>query len=615
MGKLRGTLKQRWSLDEIFHGGSESSEFKHFLMKLEEDISKETATTIESKELKSISGFERWIEQMDRIQELSTRLLEATHFVGCLESENVEDEKAIILSEKVRGISTQFEIVINDFEQTLVHIPDDIWEQLLQLEQIKPIAYPLHEKREKAKGKLPIVQEKLIQDLSINGYHAWVNLYNSVTGKTKIVLEERSKHLSFGQAYNILHSSINQHTRTNLVNALNDASEKVAETCAAALNNIAGFRLQVYKHRGLASDSILREPLRYNRMSQTTLDSMWEAINQSKPVITSYLERKAHLLGVEKMNWFDIYTPIGKVTKTYTYEEAAEIILTEFNSFSPKLADYTKRAFLEGWIDSENRDTKASRGFSARFPLTKQSRIFMNFQGTPNNLAILAHELGHSFHQGIISNDVPPFAQLYTMAVSETASTFAETIILNAMIKDISDEHEKLLLLEAKIQSALSYLIGVQGRFIFEKDFYEVRKKRVVGVDELNHLTAEAQKYAFNESLASYNDFSWIWNRHFYFTDKPFYNFPYTFGFLFSQGIYANALQEGSLFEKTYIHLLRDTGRMTAEQLAFHHLGFDLTKQEFWEKAIHVVLQDIKDFLALTEKLDLVCCNGRVGRE
>lgn len=601
---MRETLKQRWSLDEIFYGGSESSEFKQFLLKLEGDISKEAAVTIEIKELKSISGYDEWIEQMNRIQGLSIRLIEATHFVECLESENVEDEQAIVLSEKVRNISSQFEIVMNDFEQRLVHIPDKIWEKLLQLEQIKQIAYPLQEKREKARGELPVAQEKLIQDLSINGYHAWVNLYNSVTGKTKIVLEEEGQreYLSFGQVYNLLHSSINHHNRRNLVNALHHAGEQVAETCAAALNNIAGFRLQVYKHRGLASDSILTEPLRYNRMSQLTLDSMWEAVNQSKPIITSYLKRKARLLGLEKMDWFDIYTPIGKVTKTYTYEEAADIILTGFRSFSPKLADYTERAFQEGWIDSESRDTKASRGFSARFPLTKQSRIFMNFQGTHNNLAILAHELGHSFHQGIIVNDVPPFAQQYTMAVSETASTFAETIILNKVIQETSNEHEKLLLLEAKIQSALSYLIGVQGRFIFEKDFYEIRKERVVGVDELNHLMEKAQQYAFNDSLASYNDFSWVWNRHFYFTDKPFYNFPYTFGFLFSQGIYANALQEGHSFEEKYIHLLRDTGRMTAEQLAFHHLCFDVTKQEFWEKAMQIVLQDIKDFLVLTEK-------------
>ncbi|MFI8708183.1 M3 family oligoendopeptidase [Bacillus sp. NPDC077411] len=599
---MREALQQRWSLEGIFPGGSESSEFKQFLIELEEDISKETATTIETKELEAISGFERWIEQMNRIQELSTRLLEATHFVECLKSENVEDEKAIILSEKVRDISSQFEIVINDFEQALVHIPDEIWERLLQLEKINQLAYPLQEKREKARGKLPVAQEKLIQDLSINGYHAWVNLYNSVTGKTKIVLEEEGQrqYLSFGQVYNLLHSSINHHSRRNRVNALHHAGEKVAETCAAALNNIAGFRLQVYKHRGV--DSILTEPLRYNRMSQTTLDSMWEAVNQSKPIINSYLKRKARLLGLEKMDWFDIYTPIGKVAKTYTYEEAAEIILTGFHSFSPKLADYTERAFQEGWIDSENRDTKASRGFSARFPLTKQARIFMNFQGTHNNLAILAHELGHSFHQGIISSDVPPFAQQYTMAVSETASTFAETIILNKVMQDISNEHEKLLLLEAKIQTALSYLIGVQGNFIFEKDFYEIRKKRVVGVDELSQLMEKAQQYAFNDYLASYHDLSWIWNRHFYFTDKPFYNFPYTFGFLFSQGIYANALQEGHSFEEKYIDLLRDTGRMTAEQLAFQHLGFDLTKQEFWEKAMQIVLQDIKDFLALTEK-------------
>jgi oligoendopeptidase F len=39
---------------------------------------------------------------------------------------------------------------------------------------------------------------------------------------------------------------------------------------------------------------------------------------------------------------------------------------------------------------------------------------------------------------------------------------------------------------------------------------------------------------------------------------------------------------------------------MTTEELAQRHLGADLTRPEFWEDALSVVLDDVKEFLRLT---------------
>jgi oligoendopeptidase F len=89
---------------------------------------------------------------------------------------------------------------------------------------------------------------------------------------------------------------------------------------------------------------------------------------------------------------------------------------------------------------------------------------------------------------------------------------------------------------------------------------------------------------------------------HFYNTGVPFYNFPYTFGFLFSAGVYRQALQEGSAFREKYAALLRDTGRMQVEDLAKKHLGVDLTTPDFWEDCVDFVMSDLDEFLRLTSK-------------
>jgi oligoendopeptidase F len=145
--------------------------------------------------------------------------------------------------------------------------------------------------------------------------------------------------------------------------------------------------------------------------------------------------------------------------------------------------------------------------------------------------------------------------------------------------------------------------MNIHARFIFETAFYEERKQGLVSVERLNELMVSAQKAAFKDALSSYHPHFWAAKLHFYATEVPFYNFPYTFGFLFSAGIYARARQEGPAFEEKYKALLRDTGSMTVEDLAQKHLGVDLTKPDFWQSAVDMSVEDVRQFLRLTENM------------
>lgn len=94
----------------------------------------------------------------------------------------------------------------------------------------------------------------------------------------------------------------------------------------------------------------------------------------------------------------------------------------------------------------------------------------------------------------------------------------------------------------------------------------------------------------------------WSSKLHFFIDSVPFYNFPYTFGYLFSAGIYAQAQKDGDNFEDKYIALLRDTANMTSEELAQKHLSVDLTKPDFWQAGADLVKKDIDEFLSLSEQ-------------
>lgn len=588
-------LKQTWDLETFFPGGSASPEFAVFLEELAQDI-QSLSNEIKAEQHDVVD----WESLIIRLQDVAKRQRHANAFVSCLGSQNVKDQYAQILNGNVKQLSAAQASMMTALDEQLLAMPDAKWQELIHSAVLAPVAFNLNERRERAKDMLSPEQETLVNSLSVDGYHGWSDLYNLVSGRLTVQVEEHGKlvQLSAGQAANRM-SNPDRKVREQIGGAWEEAWASIADPCALALNHLAGYRLNLYAERGW--ESALSEPCRINRMSMDTLNAMWSAVDSRKNKLVTYLNRKQELLGVDGLTWDDIGAPLGNSATRLTYDEAAQFIVEQFGKFDPEMAKFATKAFEEGWIESEDRPGKRAGGFCTSFPVKQQSRIFVTFSGSMGNLSTLAHELGHGYHQQIM-NDLPPMAQQYAMNVAETASTFAEMITIDAALKHAADEQEKLSLIEDKLHRAVALLMNIQARFLFETHFYEERRLGMVSVKRLNELMTEAQKEAFADTLVSYHPHFWASKLHFYNTGTPFYNFPYTFGFLFSAGVYAQALEDGPAFREKYVALLRDTGRMQVEDLAQEHLGVDLTTPAFWQRSIDFVLSDLDEFLQLTSK-------------
>lgn len=588
-------LEQTWDLDVFFPGGSNSPEFAGFLCELEQDLQM-AAEAVAGKR----SNQEEWVQLLNQIQDIGSRLRHAGAFVSCLNAQNVKDADAQILTGRVQQLNAANASVLTSLDEAITALPDATWNELLGTEEVAPLAFNLQERRERAGQMLPPEQEKLVNSLSVNGYHGWAQLYNLVSGSLIIPIEQDGKtvHLSAGQAANRM-SDADRGVRQHVFERWEEAWASIADSCALALNNLAGYRLNLYAARGW--DNVLQEPMEQNRMRLETLEAMWSAVSSRRPRLADYLRRKQELLGLPGLSWHDINAPLGSSDTRLTYDQAAQFVVEQFNKFNPEMADFATKAFHERWIESEDRPGKRAGGFCTGFPLAKQSRIFVTFSGTMGNLATLAHELGHGYHQHLM-NDLPPMAQRYAMNVAETASTFAEMIALDAAADLATDEQERLSLIDDKMQRSVALLMNIQSRFLFETSFYAERKHGMVSVPRLNELMVAAQKEAHADSLSEYHPHFWASKLHFYSTSVPFYNFPYTFGYLFSAGVYAQAREEGAAFRSKYAALLQDTGRMRVEDLAMRHLGVDISTPEFWQGAIDFVTADLDEFLRLTAR-------------
>ena len=593
----------RWDLESIFPGGSKSKEFKKFRDDMKKEL--DSATTM----LKSLpakiddSTLKSWIDFILKLQSTLDSLSTIFSFAGCLTSQNVEDSEAQAIEAEADKYYADWKKLSTELEAKSLDQSDAQWKKLTECDELKDIDFYLNEVRTIAKSKMPLEKEALALDLAVNGYHAWNRLYDKMAGDLRGDFEKdgETKSLSIGQLAAKM-SDGNRDIRKRAFEAIYKAWETRADLAGMTLNAQAGFRLSLYKNRKW--NSILQEPLVQSRLKEETLDAMWGVIAEKTSQLKPFIEAKKKLLGIDKYCWFDQFAPCGNSETLYSFEEAGDFIVENVEPFSTEFADFIKMALKNRWVEAEDRTGKAGGGFCTNMNTVKQSRIFMTYNGTFENLLTLAHELGHAYHQWVV-REKPLFSQDYPMPLAETASIFSETLVVDAALAKVDDPQEKLMLLDQKLQAAYTMFSDIHCRYLFDKMFYAERAKGVVQKDRLKEMMVEAQKKAFGNLLDpdGYHDLFWCSKLHFYITDSPFYNFPYTFGYLFSGGVYDRARKEGSAFAGKYRDLLADTGCMQTEDLAQKHLGVDLTKKDFWIDAVNRSLSDVDTYVKLAESV------------
>ncbi|MDF1544512.1 MAG: M3 family oligoendopeptidase [bacterium] len=592
-----------WDLDSVFPGGSSSEQFKQHRLAVKQSLAATDALVGQLPESIDSANLDSWVKAVLKMQTDMENIELILAFAGCLSSANVKDTEAMSIEAEGDLYYSEWQKIETIIQDKFLKLADEQWRLLVEQAEIKPVAFYLNEVRDLGQRKMSVDKESLALDLAVNGYHAWGRLYDKMSGDLKVQFEEKGQTtpMSLGQLATKM-SDPDRSIRKQAFEKMTASWETQEELAAITLNSIAGYRLSLYKNRGW--DDFMYEPLHNSRMEQKTLDTMWSVISRETPKLKPFIEAKKKLLGIDKFSWYDEFAPVGKADTQYTFEEAGQFIIDNMKDFSTDMADFVKMALDKRWVEAEDRADKRGGAFCTGMGHHRQSRVFMTYGGSFENLLTLAHELGHAYH-GWVLKDSPYYATHYPMNLAETASIFAETLVTDAALAVTEDPQTKLMLLEQKIQSAYVMFCDIHSRYIFERSFYNARKEGVVGASQLRELMVAAQKKAFGPLLdeTGYHPLFWCSKLHFYITGAAFYNFPYTFGYLFSGGVYDRAKKEGSAFAEGYRGLLADTGSMTTEDVAKKHLKVDLTEEEFWNNAVARSLSDIDEFVKLAGSL------------
>ena len=410
--------------------------------------------------------------------------------------------------------------------------------------------------------------------------------------------------LGMAQAANLLRDP-DIKVRRQVYAATNAAWQTQKEPCAAVLNNINGWRHEIYKRRSHKKPMHFLDPaLRRGCIERSTLDAMLDAVRQHKAIGHKALALKAKLMEVPKLGPWDLFAPAPQpagdtVESLMTFAEAIDLVSAAFSAIDPSMGEFVRFMQKSRWIEGSVGENKRPGAYCTKFLKSRTPRVYMTYAGNMDNVSTLAHELGHAFHSWLMRD--LPLAQLsYPMTLAETASIFAETALNDHLLTKHKGNPAALLpILWGSAGDAEVFLLNIPARFTFEYEFNEMRQKQILTPDGMDQLMIKAWRLWYEDSLTEMNPLFWASKLHFHMAHLSFYNFPYTFGYLFSLGVYAQREALGADFFPRYKDLLRDTGRMTAEDLAAKYLSCDLASPDFWLCSLRLVEQKVDMLAAL----------------
>lgn len=591
------TTPDRWSLESWFSGFGKPdyTDFKTALVRDVEAMKARTAAlAADTGEIAKV---------INDIEALSERLGHLSAYLGCLSADDANDEAVKADEAWISTLEAESTKLMASLRSTLAALSDDAFATMLKEASLKHAEHAVKRLRHEGQHQMSAEMESLAADLNVNGLHAWGRLYDTLTGRMEfeMTFPDGHKETVPMARRRALMSEPDRKLREAAFRDGQKPWHDHAVTLAAGLNGIAGTRHSLYGRRGIPH--FLDTPLFDGAMSRQSLDAMLEAIHAHIELPRRALRKAAKLQGTSTLHYFDLEAPqiAAPEEKPLDWDAACQTVEQAFSAAYPKLGAYFREMLASRWIEAQPRAGKRPGAFCTGSQLRREERVYMTFHSTVHDMVTLAHEVGHAWHSCVL-RPARSFAANYPMTLAETASNFGEMILLSGLMNDPGiTEATKAYLLDQEMLRAHAYLINIPMRYEFEKAFYAERAAGEVSVSRLSELMSEAQRKLYGDTLLEdgTDPMFWASKMHFFISGISFYNFPYVFGYLLSQALFARFKAEGAAFLPRYEAFLAMTGSATCEEVVRQTLGGDLTSPDFWATA----LKAMEPSLAAYEKV------------
>jgi oligoendopeptidase F len=402
-------------------------------------------------------------------------------------------------------------------------------------------------------------------------------------------------------AFSVTRAVPNREDRKKVMSAFFGALGTYRRTFGSTLNS--QIQADIFVARARDYKSSLDAALDGPNIPASVYMRLVDGVNKHLPTFHRYLKLRQRMMKLQELHYYDLYAPlVAAADLNYTPEQAQKHVLT---ALAPLGADYTSvvtRAFNERWIDLLPNEGKRSGAYSNGGAYDVHPFILMNYNGKFTDVSTLAHELGHTMHS-YYSNKTQPFATAsYPIFVAEVASTFNEALLIDYMLKNISDN-------EARLSILGNYLEGIKSTVFRQTQFaeFELRAHEMLEKGEpltgetLDTLYADITKkyYGHDKGVTIVDDYiahEWAFIPHFY---RTYYVFQYATSFTASSALAEKVLAGDPAATKRYLSFLGAGGSKYPIDL-LKDAGVDMTTDEPLEltmKKMNRVMDEMEKLL------------------
>lgn len=456
--------------------------------------------------------------------------------------------------------------------------------------------YWLEEMRNFKPHTLSEAEEKIINIKDVTGANALTVLYDSITNRYvfKVTVDGEDLELTRGQL--MVHvrghdADVRAAAYQELYRVFGDDGPILGQIYQTLVRD---WRNEQIDLRNFSSPIAVRN-LR-NDVPDEVVDTLLQVCEKNAGIFQRYFKLKARLLGMDRLRRYDIYAPVTASDKTYEFSDAVNIVLETFGEFDPHVAAQAKRVFDDDHLDSEIRKGKDSGAFCATVVPELTPWVLQSFQGKPDDVATLAHELGHAIH-AMLAEDHNAFTQHSSLPLAETASTFSEMLLVDRLLAGEQDEAVRRDLLFRQVDDAYATIMRQAFFALFEREAHEMIHKNA-SVDELAEAYMKNLEDQFGDSLELSDEFRWEWVSIPHIYQVPFYVYAYAFGQLLVLALYQQYRSEGEAFKPRYLKIL-SAGGSDAPVRILSEAGIDVYSAEFWQGGFDVIADLIDQLEAM----------------
>ncbi|RME80546.1 MAG: M3 family oligoendopeptidase [Caldilineae bacterium] len=580
----------RWSLEDLFPG-PQSPELRQAFETLDD---RSQAFAARREELCDDIDPDTFLDLVRELESLTRQGYRLFAFAGLWFSENTQNQAAQSMQARVQQFVAQLTNRILFFSLWWKALDDANAGRLMAA--AGDYRYWLEEMRHYKPYTLSEPEEKIINLKNVTGVAALNRLYASLTNRYvfKLALD--------GEVQELTRDALMVHVRSNdpdLRAAAYRELYRVYGEDGPILGQMYQTLVQDWRNenlelRGYSSPIAVRNLA--NDIPDDVVDTLLDVAQANTGIFQRFFALKARLLGMDRLRRYDIYAPVVESDKTYPFPQAVEMVFDAFGEFDPELIRLAQRVFAENHIDSEVRKGKRGGAFCWA-PMPEMTPwVLVNYQGRANDVSTLAHELGHALH-GMLAEDHSIFTFHPSLPLAETASTFAEMLLVDRLLALETDERVRRDILFSQVDDNYATIMRQVFFALFEREAHDMVAQGA-SVDDLADAYMENLHLQFGDTVDVAQEFRWEWVSipHIYHT--PFYVYAYAFGQLLVLSLYRQFKEEGDAFKPRYLQLLAAGGSDSPARL-LARAGIDIHSRDFWQGGFDILDAMVDELEAL----------------